>query len=400
MIKPVTFKNQGQQLIGVLHVPDILQPRERAPAIIMFHGFTGNKSESHRLFVYVARALCDSGFVVFRFDFRGSGDSDGEFEDMSVPGEVSDAQEALTFMSNLECVDKEQMGVLGLSMGGRVAAILTSEDPRVKYVVLYSAALAPVKQGFLGGLDEESVERLKSGKAIRLNNGWYLKKPFFDTLDSPVPYDVMNKIKVPVLIIHGDADEAVHLNVAIRGYDIIKNNNEKNELHIVKGGDHVFSVSEHRHEVTEKTVHWLKLLGLEISKPTMSEEQAKMAWDYSQPWFHGSPFRFRVLQKGSIVTQDRALAKVFSHGPSLISLSDDGTLKHDGKKPGFLYRIAEDVTPYDVQPHPHLTMIEGKEWVTTRDLKVEQIGLTVIVGGETLTDAEIVKLKQRLQSKP
>jgi hypothetical protein len=225
-----------------------------------------------------------------------------------------------------------------------------------------------------------------------------LKKPFFDTLDLPVPYDVMNKFEVPVLIIHGDADQVVPLNVAIRGYDIIKNNNEKNELYIVKGGDHVFSAREYRREATEKTVHWLKSLGLEISKPTMPEEQAKMAWNYSQPWFHGSSFRLRVLQKGSIITQDRALAKVFSHDPSLISLSDDGTLKHDGKKPGFLYRIAEDVTPHDVQPPPHLTMAVGKEWVTTRDLKVELIGLTVIVAGETLTNEEIVKLKQRLQS--
>jgi len=400
MIKPVTFKNQGQQLIGILYVPDTLQSGERAPAIAMFHGFTGNKSESHRLFVHVARALCDADFVVLRFDFRGSGDSDGEFEDMTVPGEVSDAQEALTFMSELEYVDKEQMGVIGLSLGGRVAVILTSKDPRVKFAVLYSAALTPAKQRFLEGLDEESVERLESGEAIRLNNGWYLKKPFFDTLDSPVPHDVMHKIKVPVLIIHGDADQAVLLNGATRGFDLVKDINNKNELHIVKGGDHVFSVREHRQEVIEKTVQWLKSLGLEKSKPPVPEEPAMPVWNYSQPWFHGSPSRFGVLRKGSTITQDRELARVFSHDPSLVSLSDDRIFKHDGKKPGFLYRIAEDITPYDVQPHPHSTMPEGKEWITTRDLKVELIGLTVIVAGETLTDEEITKLKQQLQSKP
>jgi fermentation-respiration switch protein FrsA (DUF1100 family) len=400
MIKPITFRNQGQQLIGVLHVPDILRPRERAPAVAMFHGFTGNKSESHRLFVYVARALCDAGFIAFRFDFRGSGDSDGEFEDMSVPGEVSDAQEALAFMSRLEYVDQEQMGIIGLSMGGRVAAILTSQDPRVKFAVLYSAALAPIKQGFLGSLDEESVERLESGRAIRLNNGWYLKKPFFETLDSPVPHNVMSEIKVPVLIIHGDADQSVPLSGAIRGYDLIKDNNERNELHVVKGGEHVFSAREHRQEVIEKTVQWLKSLGLEITKPPVLEEPAKVAWSFSQPWFHGSPLRLRVLQKGSTITTDRALANAFSHDPSVVSLSDDGILKHDGKKPGFLYRIAEDITAYDVQPHPHSTMAEGKEWVTTRDLKVELIGLTVITAGEALTEDETAELKRQLQNKP
>jgi alpha/beta superfamily hydrolase len=111
MNKPVTFKNQGQELVGILHVPDALQSGERAPAIVMFHGFTGNKSESHRLFVHVAKALCNADFVVLRFDFRGSGDSDGEFEDMTVPGEVSDAREALTFLSKLDFVDKDQTGI-------------------------------------------------------------------------------------------------------------------------------------------------------------------------------------------------------------------------------------------------------------------------------------------------
>ncbi len=94
MIKPVTFKNEEQKLVGILHVPIGMKRGEKASGIAMFHGFTGNRTEAHRLFIHVARALSDSGFVVLRFDFRGSGDSDGEFDDMTVPGEVSDAGEA------------------------------------------------------------------------------------------------------------------------------------------------------------------------------------------------------------------------------------------------------------------------------------------------------------------
>ena len=56
MIRPVTFMNKGQQLVGILHVPDRLEAAGSAPGIVMFHGFTGHKSETHRLFVTIAAA--------------------------------------------------------------------------------------------------------------------------------------------------------------------------------------------------------------------------------------------------------------------------------------------------------------------------------------------------------
>jgi fermentation-respiration switch protein FrsA (DUF1100 family) len=398
VIKPVTFTNQGQQLIGILHVPDDLRPEQKTPAIAMFHGFTGHKSETHRFFVQVAEALCKAGFVVLRFDFRGSGDSDGDFEDMTVPGEVSDAEQAITFLSELPEVDGKIIGVIGLSMGGRVAATLASKDSRVKFVALYSAALAPLKQKFQEGFDSERVERLERGEAISLNNGWYLKKPFFDTLDEPIPHDVMSKIKAPVLIVHGDSDQTVPLEGVIRGYEIIKDLNSKNELYIVKGGDHVFSSREHTKEVIEKTAGWLESLDLQ-ALAQQGPEAFTPSIDYIRPWFHGSPYRFSVLRKGSTVTQDEELARALSHEPSIVSVSDDGIIKHDGKKSGFLYRIAEDVFPEDVQPHLGPTMQPGEEWITTRDMNVEQIGVTFLTPREILTNKESAELKEKAKLK-
>jgi esterase/lipase len=386
--------------MGVLHVPDDLKPEQKAPAIAMFHGFTGHKSETHRLFVRIARALCSAGFVVLRFDFRGSGDSDGDFEEMTVAGELSDAEQAITFLSGLPEVDDKTVGVIGLSMGGRVAAILTSKDSRVKFAVLYSAALAPLKQRFWQGLNSETIGKLEKGEAVQLNGGWYMKKPFFDTLDDTVPHEVMSRIRVPVLIVHGDSDQTVPLEGAMKGYEIVKDLNSKNELYIVKGGDHVFSTREHTQEVTEKTVGWLKTLDLKALAHEAQKEAFAPSIDYIKPWFHGSPQRLSVLRKGSTITQDEELARVFSHEPTLVSVSDKGTIKHDGKKSGFLYRVTEDVFSEDVQPHPRSTMQPGKEWVTTKDLQVEQVGVTFITPKEILTNKEIAKLKEKLKTKP
>ncbi|MEM1507507.1 MAG: alpha/beta fold hydrolase [Candidatus Bathyarchaeia archaeon] len=262
MIRPVAFKNKGQQIIGILHKPDNIKPHEKVPGIVMFHGFTGNRSEAHRLFVQIARGLSSYGFIVLRFDFRGSGDSDGDFEDMTLPEEVSDAERAVTFLLRQRNVDGERVGVIGLSMGGRVAAILASKDERIKFAVLYSPALSPLKERFLSLMNKEALRRLESGEPIEVSSGWYLKKAFFETIDYVVPLDIMGKIRVPILIIHGDRDEVIPVEESVKAYERIKGLNEKNELYIVKGGDHTFSKREHTLEVLKKTVEWLNSLNL------------------------------------------------------------------------------------------------------------------------------------------
>lgn len=45
----------------------------------MLHGFTGNKTETHFLYTRLARQLATQGIAALRFDFAGSGDSQGEF---------------------------------------------------------------------------------------------------------------------------------------------------------------------------------------------------------------------------------------------------------------------------------------------------------------------------------
>lgn len=262
MIRPVTFRNMNQQIVGILHIPDNIRPGEKAPGILMLHGFTGNKTEAHRLFVHIAKSLSEHGFIVLRFDFRGSGDSEGEFEDMTLPGEVSDAEVALTFLLRRRNVDRDRVGVIGLSMGGRVAAILASKDRRVKFAILYSPALGPLRDRFLSSMSRESIERLNSGEPIEVSGGWYLKREFFETVDYIVPLNIMGSINVPMLIIHGDKDALIPVEEAMKGYELIKGLNEKNELYIVRGGDHTFSKREHTLEVIRKTLDWISSLNL------------------------------------------------------------------------------------------------------------------------------------------
>jgi len=120
-------------------------------------------------------------------------------------------------------------------------------------------------------------------------------------------------------------------------------------------------------------------------------------WDHSRPWYHGSPLKLKVLRKRSTITQDRDLARIFSHKPTIVSISDRG-MKHDGSIPGFLYQIAEEIRQRDIYPHPRSAMEEGKEWLTARELRVELIGLTQVAEEEKLTDEELERLRKRAES--
>lgn len=115
-----------------------------------------------------------------------------------------------------------------------------------------------------------------------------------------------------------------------------------------------------------------------------------------KPWYHGSPLKLDAIRKGSTITQDRDLARVFSHKPSIVSVSDEGWIKHDGATPGLLYRIAEKMKPGDIRPHPGSSVREGSEWLTERELRVSLVAPTVVVDEERLTPEEIAELRSRL----
>ena len=88
-------------------------------------------------------------------------------------------------------------------------------------------------------------------------------------------------------------------------------------------------------------------------------------------WFHGSPLELEVLRKGSSITQIEKLAQAFSTKPSMVSVFDDGKIKHNGKSKGRVYRVIDMVTADDISEHPRSTMKKGWEWITKKEFKLE-----------------------------
>lgn len=247
---PVTFSNEGQKILGVVHRPE---GGTLYPAVVMCHGFTGQKVEPHRLFVKTAEALAAEGYLVLRFDFRGSGDSEGEFHEMTFEGEVSDAIKAVDYLLAAEPVDPERIGVIGLSMGGAVAACLTGRDARIKSTVLWAAVSDFILLG--------TPERWKDSPWHPEFDAWdaggnLVGRTFVENVIKANPDEEIKRARGPVLIVHGDQDPVVTLEHAHRYQAALKEAGVLHELTVVEGGDHTFNNYHWERQVIEATAAW------------------------------------------------------------------------------------------------------------------------------------------------
>jgi hypothetical protein len=122
-----------------------------------------------------------------------------------------------------------------------------------------------------------------------------------------------------------------------------------------------------------------------------------IVFDPGEPWYHGSPQRLTTLRAGSTITQDRELARVFSHKPALVVGEETNKhWKHTGPfAKGYLYRLVGLVTGKDVEPVPHSSLSPGMEWNTTREYPLELVAETAIIESELLTKRELRKLVKR-----
>ena len=117
------------------------------PVVILAHGHGGSKDEAGG-FSLLARSLGEHGIASLRIDFPGCGDSEEDFSrENNLTNMCNDVRSAKAYLASVSGVDLSRLGLLGYSMGGRIAAIIAAEDPAYKSVAFWSPAVSP------GGID-------------------------------------------------------------------------------------------------------------------------------------------------------------------------------------------------------------------------------------------------------
>lgn len=250
---PVTFKADGEQIVGIWHQPEGQGP---FPAVLFLHGFTGNKAESHRIFVQQARALSRIGIASLRFDFRGSGDSEGEFSEMTVAREREDARVAMQWLKRKRMVKQDRIGVLGMSMGGMIAAFTIEEHPGLRAAALWNPVAFAAALRDRRRTPTSEMELREYGVAN--NNGYAVGIRFLAELDQLDPVSALASTRVPLLIVGGTADEAVPITDSRAYAAAIRNAGGMVTLHEIEGADHTFTAFPWSTECLGVTLAWFR----------------------------------------------------------------------------------------------------------------------------------------------
>ncbi|MCS7253299.1 MAG: alpha/beta fold hydrolase [Armatimonadota bacterium] len=245
----VQFEVSGMKLYGMLHLPD---DGYKCPCVIFCHGFTGHRIEAHRLFVKAAREMAHFGIGAFRFDFRGSGESEGDFGDITITGELEDLRAAIHFVSSVDGVDANRIALLGLSLGGCVAACCAPTDERIRALVLWAAVARP-SEILRRHLGTNAVSELEEKGWIDIG-GLKVSRAFFDELPDVKPVEFVRRFKGRALIVHGSADLVVPVEDAKLYAEAL---GSRSELHIIEGADHTFARCHHEEQVIRLTRNWL-----------------------------------------------------------------------------------------------------------------------------------------------
>jgi pimeloyl-ACP methyl ester carboxylesterase len=242
-LRPITFTNHNQNLIGFLHMPDGPGPH---PAVVYCHGFTGQCLEPGFIFVKLARRMADAGIASFRFDFRGSGNSDGEFRDMTISGEISDAITAIDVVKELPGIDANRIGLLGFSMGGAVASETTAKCPGIKTLCLWSPVSQTVRQNW-NRAEQMVGDTLDLGPLV-------LGRGFVDDLPNHDPVAATIRWGGPLKVIHGSADITVTEESA-RAY---LNRPQRSEFVLVEGAEHGWFTEPIQDRLFTETTSWFR----------------------------------------------------------------------------------------------------------------------------------------------
>lgn len=243
MQKSVEIKSKELTLRGMLHIPEKLD--KKIPIVVIYHGFAGNKMGPHFALVKLSRMLEKYGIASVRFDFICSGESDGDFCNMTFTNEIYDANVILDYVKTLDFIERSRIAIFGYSMGGAIASVIAGDrNDEINTLCL----LAPagnigeiVKKTFIGDKYSNYIDN----GCINIE-GFLLGKNFMEDIKSIDIFERAARYNKKSMIIHSTSDEVVPFDNSRKYKDIYK---ENSELKVIKDANHTFDDNKWETEI-------------------------------------------------------------------------------------------------------------------------------------------------------
>lgn len=218
------------------------------PLLILIHGFTGHMDEAHLL--AVRDAVKQLGFAVLRAELYGHGQSGGTFEHHDLYKWINNTLTVIDYARSLEGISDIYLS--GHSQGGLVVMLAGAmkADAIKGLLPLSPAVMIPetARNGTLLGVpfDPDHVPDQLDNWDGQVLNGNYVR-----VAQTIYPEQIAPRYQGPVLIVHGEADETVPVQVskdAIQLYD-------HGELVLIPGDTHCFDY--HADQLAAAVAGWL-----------------------------------------------------------------------------------------------------------------------------------------------
>ncbi|MDW8799781.1 alpha/beta fold hydrolase [Clostridium sp. A1-XYC3] len=254
-LKAVFFRSKGKQLIGTMY---LAQGKGPHPTVNLLHGFPGYEQNMD-----LAQILRRIGYNVFTFHYRGSWGCEGEYSFSNV---LEDVEASIEFLKSEQAfklrVDRNNIILIGHSMGGFAALITAAKKEEIKKVVsiagfnagAFAESIYGNSEEVLNYIDEwqENVQPLKGTSSQALVK---------ECLDNKKEFNITNYVeelsKHSLLLIAGVRDKEAP--IRIHHTSLINALREKNNnciKEVVFNSDHAFSNS--RTGVAKAIVSWLE----------------------------------------------------------------------------------------------------------------------------------------------
>lgn len=208
--------------------------------IVMFHGFTGNKTEAGNLFRFLSEYVETAKLSTIRMDWFGHGESDYSFDEIRVPYLQEQSKVVLQYAKE----HYKHVYLLGFSMGGAFAMDQVTND--IEKLIL----LAPA--GRMSRLSNDMFEGIEGD--IRDLHGLLLHRAFTEGFKTLKQMENASKYQHPILFVQGENDTAVPL----KGTKELHSELPGSTLHIVKQADHCFTSHPYHLEVGDAIIEFIK----------------------------------------------------------------------------------------------------------------------------------------------
>lgn len=248
MIKRVTLTVDNIPIVGQLYLPEGKGPY---PTVCICHGIPSGKPKAPDDGGYpeLAQRMSRDGFAAFIFNFRGAGESGGNFD---IAGWAHDLTAAIDYLWVLPEMDRAHLSLLGFSGGAAVAICVAAQDKRVSGV---AACACPAEFTFIGEVDEPQkvIDHFRGIGVIRDEGFPASVEEWWSGFNEVRPIDCVAGIAPrPLLIVHGNRDETVDVSHARR---LQEKAGEPKQLAIIDGAGHRLRQNE---RAMKQVIGWLK----------------------------------------------------------------------------------------------------------------------------------------------